>query len=164
MSGSLWTPFVKAAELFAASESFQEMVAAEDAAEALAKIVFPTFYTPGTDSIPLAVLWKHQGHTRTRRTWDGDQSGSLLITFYDLIPEDKRGDEPADYADWTQRLDDIFNEAMALANTAIPGDSGGDWYWPLTAFEEMDPPGWLDEAATGIAHCRTATYRLEWNG
>lgn len=162
MSGVLWTPFVKAAELLAASPEFQSMTSAEDATEALTKIVYPNFYAPGTDTIPLAVLWKDQGHTRTRRTWDGDQSGSLLVTFYDSIPEDKLGDEAADYADWTQRLDTIFTEIIALSNSAIPGSGTNDWYWFLKAFEEMDPPGWLDEAETGIAHCRTATYRLEW--
>lgn len=140
------------------------MTGADDATEALAKIVYPSFYVPGSDSIPLAVLWKHPGQTRTRRTWIGDQEGSLLLTLYDLIPEEHRGDEKADYTEWTQRVDAILQEMEALTRTAIPGSPTGDWYWAMSAFEEMDPPGWVDEAATGVAHARTATYRLEWAG
>lgn len=164
MSGVLWTPFAKAAELLSASAEFQEMTGTANAAAALAKIVYPSFYVPGTDSIPLAVLWKHAGQTRTRRTHFGDQEGSLLLTLYDLIPEELIGDEAADYAAWTQRVDSILSEMDALARTSIPGSPTNDWYWAMSAFEEMDPPGWLDEQGTGIAHCRTATYRLEWSG
>jgi hypothetical protein len=164
VSGVLWTPFGKAAELLAASAEFQAMTGAANATAALAKVVYPSFYTPGADSIPLAVLWKHSGHTRTRRTWDGTQEGSLLLTLFDAIPEANLGEEKTDYAEWTQRVDDIFTEMQSLARTAIPGSPTNDWYFDLKAFEELDPPGWVDEAATGVAHARTATYRLEWGG
>lgn len=164
MSGVLWTPFEKAAELLAASDEFQTMTGAANAAAALAKIVYPNFVVARGDTLPLAVLWKDAGHTRTRRTHFGDQEGSLLLTLYDLIPEEIQGDEQADYTAWTQRVDAILSEMDELSRTAIPGSPTNDWYWAMSAFEEVDPPGWLEEKTTGIAHCRTATYRLEWNG
>lgn len=158
---AIWTPFEKAAELLAATAEFQTMVSAETAAESLVKVKYPYYEVPETE-IPLAVLWKASGMTRTVRKRIGLATGTLMLTLYDLIPEAQRGDPAADYEAWAQRVAAILRQMLELAATSIPDHPTHDWYWNLDEFEEMDPPAWLDQAETGLAHCRVATYRLGW--
>lgn len=158
---AIWTPFGKAAELLAATAEFRTMVGAANATAALNNIVYPYFEVP-EGQIPIAVLWKMSGVTRTVRKRIGLATGTLALTLYDLIPEAHRGNPAADYQAWAQRVATILRQMLELAATSIPGHPTNDWYWNLDEFEELDPPAWLDEAETGLAHCRVATYRLAW--
>lgn len=160
-TGSLSLPFAKAAELLAATAAFQSLCSVATAEQALPKIIYP-YFDPSAEleDLPLAVLWKYPGLTKHRRGRLDAGSGSILLTIYALIPEEHRGNRQDDLLDWSNQVGAIIQQMLEKAQTYLPDES--DWYWGLVNYEEVDPPGWLDEADTGISYCRVATYLLEW--
>lgn len=151
--------FAKAAELLAASSNFRAMVEADDATDALERIFYPGCQSEQGPPVPGAVLYKYPGLTRQKRSRQGAESGSLLLTLYGALPDPRCEDVREELLEWSNVAGLVTLDMLELSRCPIEG--GADFYWGLTEVEEIETD-WLYQEQTDIDVCRVSTLLLTW--
>ncbi len=142
------------------------MLGAADAAAAFAAIDFP-FRDVDNYGPPLPGVLVEGCHQKAG--YNGDQSGSLLVSLFDEIKTEYRrnGDTPVDWRNdqiaWMNRCGRIRSEMKSLSRTALPS-FGGVRFDAIKWIDDVYP----DHAERELAEdgpavwFRFTSFRVEW--
>ncbi|OGT59923.1 MAG: hypothetical protein A3E01_10795 [Gammaproteobacteria bacterium RIFCSPHIGHO2_12_FULL_63_22] len=164
-SGPLSRPFALAAELLAASATFQALVSAADATEALDSIDYPyRDLEAGDYLIPGGYLFDDESLDQFR-DWSGKEGGQLGLVLSAAKSVTHATDSKNDLKEWRNTLGAILAEMLTLSKTPA---AGGGFHWNLTGWRKVSI-GWqqksedaLDADPTVEKTFRIGLFILNW--
>lgn len=164
-SGPLSRPFALAAELLAASATFQTLVGAADATGALEFIDYPyRDLEAGDYLIPGGYLFDDPGLDQFQERL-GKAGGQLGLVLSAATSADYADVPKNDLKEWRNILGAILSEM--LANARGPA-AGGGFYWGMTGWVKMGI-GWetkseqsLDANPAAAQKFRVGSFILNW--
>ena len=164
-SGPLSRPFALAAELLAASATFQTLVGAANATAAMASIDYPyRDLEAGDYLIPGGYLFDGESLDQFR-DWNGKEGGQLGLVISAEKSVTHATDSRNDLKEWRNTLGAILSEMLAKSKTPA---AGGGFHWNLTGWRKISI-GWqlkseqaLDADPTVEKTFRIGLFILNW--
>lgn len=157
-TGPLSLPFARCAELVASSATFQTLVGAADASEALELAEYPYLDIESDGFTPPRVLICDSDDLPQSKNRLTEQSGELCLQFF--LPVDPDLTDPRDQLlDLRNTLGAILDEM--LANARNPNGLGGT-YFGMIGWRKEQTPCLAAPERLGIEFL-FASFIVEWN-